>query len=155
MIIEVLGPSGIGKTTIIELLAAELTVAGFCSAKELEGRIPSDKVLGKEFIRKAVDDMFSETFVSGSSRILLASSYGAASKLVAMRILDNTLREYARILSHEQPLNLLHDELLLHRGMTVLARSSNVTYDARWYYRNVRLPDAAIIFRANPNVVVE
>jgi hypothetical protein len=146
--IELLGPSGVGKTTLLAAADARSTAPtpwiGPAEVDSLVGGPPNNDQL-----REAVDRPELREFLERSIEAVSRSRMLPSQKIKALTILRASCAQSAAIdrLRLDRP--IVHDELLLHRAFSLLLYSENVESDAEWYFDLVPLPDAVGVFRAD------
>lgn len=155
MIIELIGPSGIGKTSILNYVKNDLNGLCFLTGEQFQQGPLKTVGVKKDALRELVEQTFSNEFISGCLDIIVNSAYSGNGKLRAINIFKETIYEYAKYTRISGFLNVVHDELLSHRGMTVLARSHKLLEDSKFYYHGVPCPDGVVILTAPPDVIVQ
>ena len=158
MRIEMLGPSGTGKTTILDAVQANWAdKIIFPDTIELFLKQTPDRE-----VSKALNPMFSGN--TALSQDYLSYALGAVAQtnmlyeqkcVVVGAIMTNILRHVFADLTSRAGKVVIHDELLLHRGFSFLHFAENFKEAARIYYEKVPAPDVAVIFRAPVEVILE
>lgn len=86
--------------------------------------------------------------------IISASSMQNMQKFQAINILYNSCNDYTATLAIlAKGYSVVHDELLLHRAFSFLHYAKHFKRAAKIYFRNVPIPNAAVIFRAPVDVI--
>lgn len=154
MIVEAFGTSGVGKSETLDLAqsrrGASRTWLGPDESLALIGRPPDTARL-----REAVDDPALRELLSGCISILSESSMLPSQIITALTILRNSCHHASALRAIAGPTPLVHDELLLHRAFSLIPHSRRFEDDATWYFSRVPAPDAAVLFRGDPDQVVE
>lgn len=154
MLLEVMGPSGVGKTSVLNVVSTNPSSGRVFYPIELARNIKSIKsLLGEEDVRFRMDYTFPTDFVYGCIGVINRGNLKPSQKLLAFKMLDNTLERYILTKFLNKDEQLVHDELLIHRGFALLSNSDNLLVNAKWYFSNVPTPDAVIFMHADPEVV--
>jgi hypothetical protein len=156
MRIEILGPSGVGKSTVLN--AAQKMRA---NEPEWIGPLEADAIVQssprgskKAMTRAAIDDPDLGAFIDHCISVVTASSMLPSQKISALAILRNSCYESLVLESVPDDTVLVHDELLLHRAYSLLLYSDQAERDGTTYFELVPLPDAAIIFCADEETIL-
>ena len=151
-VIEMLGPSGVGKTTLLaHFFADPAQSAPYLSRAELDAQ-PQPKGEAKT---APLDWPEARAWLDMVFGLLAKASDAPSRRLMALEICRKSL--VARhMLADLRPTGqiVLHDELLLHRAFSVLPFSVDPLRDARIFFTHVPLPARAIICVADPAVIV-
>lgn len=144
MLIEVMGPSGVGKTTIIEAAASlrdlhPLPWSSRTEADDFFAIIPPAARLG------VLDDSEISDVAKRTMRMLGDSSMKPSQSLKALDMLRKAEFQRQCIRGANFAMPVLHDELLLNRALSLFLYSANFTQDARDYLANIPVPDAAVV----------
>ena len=146
MRIELLGPSGVGKTTILraaqEMRAHDPEWIGPLEANEILHKSPGSS--RKALTRRAIDNPDRAAFVDHCLSVVTSSSMLPSQKFTALSILQTSFYQTLLLEDVPEDTTLVHDELLLHRAYSLLPYSDNVEHDAMTYFELVPLPDAAV-----------
>ena len=156
MRIEILGPSGVGKTTILSaaqgMRAPEPEWIGPFEANEILKSSPPES--RKALTRAAVDDPDRADFIDHCISVVTRSSMLRSQMITALSILQKSCYENLVLESVPDDTVLVHDELLLHRAYSVLLYSAQPQLDAARYFELVPLPGAAVIVVADEEAIV-
>ncbi len=146
IIVELLGPTGSGKTAVLKAAKARLTSAGFTVPDFFVDR----KTEPPSFVYKkcVLDDLGQSEFVKRCLDIASRNEWLPSQAMKAMNILAASLNAYAVNSTRTGPLTAIHDELLLHRAFSFLPRSKTWQEDTSLYFAAVPLPTAAVVVTA-------
>lgn len=150
LIIETLGPSGVGKSTILKAAVEAQDV--WLSAQEAEasiGKPPS------EMTREAIDNYPVPGFTDRCLRIIATSTMLPSQKVSCTTIFRKSCVDALHLARSEITSPIVHDELLLHRAISILPYATDFEADTRWFFGNVGLPDGAIIFTGSPDTILD
>jgi SAM-dependent methyltransferase len=105
----------------------------------------------------ALDDSLPRDWVNGALTLIERSSMRPSQKVTAARIVRSTCADHLRVAGLPAEAIVVHDELLLHRAFSILPHSSPdaVDADASWYFAEVPAPDAAIVFSAPVETIID
>ncbi|MFG6668738.1 hypothetical protein ACGK9R_16750 [Halomonas sp. HNIBRBA4712] len=150
MLVEMMGPSGVGKSTVLEALL---------KVNSLDGRESVGKVNNIHDLRFFCDFFGDQSFLDGVISIISNSILPPTKKMAAIKIFNDTAIEYAKS-KLERSSGRGHgieikDEFFLHRSYAVLLNSFEFEKDVKWYFKNVPAPDAVVIFKANSEVILD
>ncbi|WP_407352676.1 hypothetical protein [Luteimonas sp. R10] len=160
MRVELLGPSGVGKTTVLQSLKPVLATR---PDMEWLGPASLDKIAAenlccfsaKERMRLALDEFVPRAFIDTCFRIVTASSMLPSQKVAALTILRKSCEASFALRSMDSDTLCIHDELLLHRSISLLPLSADLARDASEYFHLVPVPDIACIVRADVETIVQ
>lgn len=152
MRIELLGPSGVGKTTTLEaaLLATDST-RNWLGPEQLAGLYPNPDA---NDLRQAIDDPAVRDFASWFISLVVDTDMRPSQKVSVLTILRRSCYDAAAIEALQLTRPVVHDELLLHRAFSLLPRVDDIETAAHEYFSRVSLPDAAVIVTADPETIL-
>lgn len=156
MRIELLGPSGVGKSTILhaaqEMRAHEPPEwIGPREAIEIIQKSPRGS--RKALTRAAIDNTDRTAFVDHCLSVVTSSSMLPSQKFTALSILQTSFYESLLLEDLPEDTIIVHDELLLHRAYSLLLYSDNLEHDAMKYFELAPLPDTAVILHADEQTI--
>lgn len=153
-LVEVLGPSGVGKSTIIRAAQAMRTPRKMWYGPDEVAATISAVGTSQQALRATFDGFSPADFVPRCLEIVGSSGMLPSQKISAARQLQSTCQAAVavRALSSLHP--IAHDELLLHRAATLLLYSDALEDHAVWYFGTVPVPEAAIVIRAGIDSIV-
>lgn len=157
--VELWGPSGVGKTSIMDKASA-LRQAGrwWLNAREVDDRINPSGLSGAAAlndVRLSFDGFKPAALVDGCFEIILRSSMLPSQKIAALQMLKSTCAQSMRFRALELSEVALHDELLIHRSIALLAYSADFQRDVAWYFETVPAPDIVVAVTATPQTIME
>ena len=156
MRVELLDPSGVGKTTVLGIAQAERSSEhDWMGPKDIDAylkQVACSRDADTE--RQALNDPGIREFMEGSMEIVLSSAMPPAQRFTALQTLRNSCVTSTQLRHISQRRLLVHDELLLHRAFSLLPQAVDVERDATRYFLHVPVPDAAAIFVADPSVII-
>ena len=157
MRIEMLGPSGVGKTTLMDAVRSlwedrfifpEMIVELLSTTSDND----VSRIVNSFFNGKTSLDNCLSLALEGISK----THMGFEQKFAAIDLLRESLIQYALSeINNTNETFLLHDELLLHRGFSFLSLADDFEDLAERYYRSVPAPDVAVIARAQTEIILE
>lgn len=144
MLIEVLGPSGVGKTSILSGIQ-EKWHGKILFPNQLQSAVENQaSPVGLKAVTMELLDDQEQTFapyVETVFRILAGSHTGPYQKMGAMNVVFKACQRYAQLqLLDDRYPYILHDELLLHRADSILPFSDDVKRDAEKFFCSVPEP---------------
>ena len=155
MLVELLGPSGVGKSTVLQsaqLLRSEqpewigpsetITLLGASSAR------PDPAA-----VRVVFDEIELRPLVDHSIAVLSRSSMTPSQKLLALSFLQRSCYESSLLEAAPDGVTIVHDELILHRAFSLLLHAADLVADTIRYFELAPIPDAAVVFVADPDVI--
>src|SRR5690606_24650596 len=152
---ELLGPSGVGKSTILNAAQALRTPKQmWWGSAEIDATISASNTL-RPTNRDGVDNFSPPGFAPRCREIMTSSRMLRSPIVSASSQLRSTCQAAIAVQNISSRHSLVHDELLLHRASSLLLYSDAFESDASWYFDTVPVPTAAIILRAEVDVVVE
>lgn len=145
-LVKLLGPTGGGKSAVLNTAKARLNSAGFTVPDILVDR----KTDHPSFIYKkcVLADLGQREFVRRCLGIASLNEWLPSQAMSAMNILVATLNADAVNRARKGPLAAVHNELLLHRAFSFLPRSKTWQEDKSLYFAAVPLPTAAVVVTA-------
>jgi len=156
-LIEVLGPSGVGKTSALNALFQNSSFNGsFLNRTTPEEWLPLQKRHREESLFD--ESPYRETF-DLAFRLLGMSDQSLARRMKALDFCKRSLITRFRLdqIAANKTFNgrnIVHDELVLHRAFSILPFSSNRQRDAREFFKVVPAPDRAVICIADPQTIL-
>ncbi|MDM7458513.1 MAG: hypothetical protein P3W94_003990 [Paracoccus sp. (in: a-proteobacteria)] len=154
---ELWGPSGVGKTSIMAC-ASELRQEGrwWWNADEIDQKIapagPTDEAAIQD--ERVIFDGFTPAELrDGCFEIVHRSTMLPSQKITALQMLKSTCVQSMRYRALDLPEICLHDELLIHRSIALLAYSTDFERDVVWYFQTVPVPDLVITVEADPQTI--
>lgn len=152
MRIELLGPSGIGKTTALTL-AEQLRRDDACWI----GPATVDPLIAKSLPdqRFVMDELLPRAFLDTCLAIAAEAQMLPSQKFRFLEIFHRTCRQAAGVMQMNMDRAIVHDEMLLHRSFSFLFMASDFERSAPRFFDNAPLPDAAIIATAPLPVLIE
>ena len=147
IIVELLGPTGSGKTAVLNAAKAGLSLAGF----GLPGGLGERKTEHPSLVykkKRVLDDLGKRDFVKTCLEIAARNDWLPSQAMSAMNILTTSLTADALNRTRSGTAAIVHDELLLHRAFSFLPRSKTWQEDADRYFSTVPLPSAAVVVTA-------
>ncbi len=155
VLVELLGPSGVGKSTIIKAAQALRTPKHmWWGAAEIDATITAAE-MARPSDRDALDNFSPPDFVPRCLEIMTASRMLPSQMISASNQLRMACQFAAAVRTISSSRPLVHDELLLHRASTVLLYSDTFEKEAAWYFDTVPVPTAAIILRTEADTIVQ
>lgn len=156
--VEVLGPSGVGKSTILRAVADRwktFQVRRFLLPEDMVSRLGKlrENTTAGQRTRRAVDAGLPKDFFDTCFRIIGGAGMLPSQKFSAAALLRRSCEDLHDISSLDDDGVLVHDELLLHRAFSLLPRCENLERDARDYFEQVPVPDLALIIKAEASVI--
>jgi hypothetical protein len=156
MLIEFMGPSGVGKTSVINRYALvhgsrdqlQLPQAIDYRATRLLQSWGSDRTAG------AINQSLPPAFLDGCMDIVIDAYDTPAEKLNAIQMLHDTAKRWIVLETLRDKSCCLHDELFLHRAFAFLLPHRDWLRHAEWYFNTVPTPDLAIIVTAPPETIL-
>lgn len=148
MLIEVLGASGVGKTTICNLVKPDFKDLIFYQSDTVSK-------LDKEDERYCVDFLNDRKFLDGCIDIIARSKMAPTQKSSAISMLVSTFSEKLYVDRLSESGVVASDEFLLHRSFSTLIYSVEFEKDVSWFFKNVPVPEAAIFFTCDVNTLFE
>lgn len=151
MRIEILGPSGVGKTTILAAATSSAQPRRWLAPADLAPLMPRATARA---LREAVDRPARQELVEWAISIVAAAEMSPSQKISALTFLRRSCFEADAItdLALSQP--VVHDELVLHRAFSLFPQVDDVDAVAREFFTRVELPDAAVVVTATPAEIV-
>jgi hypothetical protein len=153
---ELLGPSGVGKSTILEIASQRRsTNPEWIGPSEVDSRMgtPPQKP-DPMSVRAAFDDLRLRPLVDLAISAVTDSAMSPSQKVLALSFLQRSCSEWVRLNAASIGTTVVHDELLLHRAFSLLLHGRDLRSDTTKYFELAPLPDAAIIFVAEPEVIL-
>lgn len=151
MLIELMGPSGVGKSTVLNVLEKNEP-----SVKTMRKR---SEGLNVQDLRFYCDFFNIDNFLNGVIEILSLSSLPPTKKMAAINMVNETAINFAKRCvnkrSHDSNIIEIEDELFLHRSYAILLYSNNFINDVTWYFQSVPIPDAVVIFHAESSTLLK
>lgn len=146
MRIELLGPSGVGKSTILRIAESSRDPGSWLGPDEIAGRTKETRTT--EFRRQTLDDPSLREFIEACIEIVHRLVATPSHRIGALAMLRDSaaLTRAAELLD---PATAVHDELLLHRSFSVLPQSADIERDAATYFSLVPVPAAAVVVSAD------
>lgn len=154
MLVELMGPSGVGKSTILKAFYEKNEKSG----GPQEPKNSASCGLAHEDLRFFCDFFELDKFLDGVISILSSANMPPTKKMSAIKMVNDTALVFAQQSLMQQVDSFvvdIKDEFFLHRSYAVLLYSSNFLEDAEWYFENVPTPDAAVIFTASVATILE
>lgn len=146
IIVELLGPTGSGKSSLLNAAKQDLILAGFTVPDMLaERKTEHPRVVYKKHM---LDDLEQREFVKICFDIAVRNDWLPSQAISAMNILSATMNVDAVTRSRTGSATVVHDELLLHRAFSFLPRSKTWQEDTALYFAAVPLPSAAVVVSA-------
>lgn len=156
-LIEVMGPPGVGKSTTLKALFGDPAVSEhymdrFVSEKQLQylGYAQEKTAFDRGSYRQAFELVFN---------ILAESDLRVSRRVFALDMCRETLLTRYKLENGAAnslgERHIVHDELTLHRALSVLPFSRCKERDAREYFRVAPVPDKLIICLADPETIAE
>jgi hypothetical protein len=105
-------------------------------------------------VRAAFDDLRLRPLVDLAITAVLDSAMAPSQKVLALSFLQRSCSEWVRLNAASTGTTVVHDELLLHRAFSLLLHGRDLRSDTTRYFELAPLPDAAIIFVAEPEVIL-
>lgn len=158
--VEVLGPSGVGKSTILKTMRRHqesVSGATWLFPEDLVEPLKSlrEGTTAGQRLRRAVDEKLPDAFTRTCFKILGESAMCASQKFSAAAILRRSCEDFHDISSIEDRGFLIHDELLLHRAFSLLPGSHDLERDASEFFSTVPTPPHALILKADAEVILQ
>lgn len=100
----------------------------------------------RQNLRSKVDGYLKSSFIDRCIDIVNKSALCSSQKLMAIQMFNASLHNYCVAIDLSDENIVIHDELLMHRGFSILTHSNNFENDVSWYYRNAPLPSSVIVF---------
>ncbi|NLD20416.1 MAG: methyltransferase domain-containing protein [Clostridiales bacterium] len=157
MLIEVLGPSGVGKTTLLQTTQSiwddKIVFPNKINTllKEIHPNDDTTKMTRQLINNK---NLISDKYVQTVFKLISKSNMETSQKLGAINIANSSCKKYVQakelLKNHEY---LIHDELLLHRANSFLHNVPSGKKTAKIYFQTVPIPDAAIFVLASVEVI--
>jgi SAM-dependent methyltransferase/thymidylate kinase len=151
MRIELLGPSGVGKTTTLAAAIASSAPRMWLAPDELATLYLTPTA---DDLRAALDDPAHHDFAAWFISLVADTDMRPSQKVSAMTILRRSCYDVAAIEALALSRLVVHDELLLHRAFSLLPRVDDVEAATHEYFTRVSLPDAAVIVTADPEIIL-
>lgn len=149
MLIEVMGPSGVGKSTILAAAAQlrDLHPPQWVAPAEADKHF---QVIPKSAMQVALDEPQIADAAKSVAKALGASTMNPSQILKGLEMLRESefARQCVRGANFQAP--VVHDELLLNRALSLLLYSSNLKRDVNGYLNSIDLPDAVVIVTNSP-----
>lgn len=146
IVVEILGPTGSGKSAVLNAAKEGLISAGFTVPDVLaERKTGHPSIVYKKHV---LDELGQREFVKICLDIAARNDWLPSQAMSAMNILAATMGADAVTRSRTASVSVVHDELLLHRAFSFLPRSTRWQEDAALYFAAVPLPTAAVVVSA-------
>lgn len=145
-IAELLGPTGSGKTAVLNAASTGLESIGFSVVNVLTERKTEHPSL--VYKKRILDDLGRRDLVKTCLEIAVRNEWLPSQAMSAMNILAATLNADAVNRARTGPVAAVHDELLLHRAFSFLPRSKTWQEDTSLFFAAVPLPTAAVVVTA-------
>lgn len=149
VVVEMLGPSGVGKSSSLSAAIARRGAEGGWRGSTELGH---DKPASRE-MRRALDDQ--PELAHDCLAFIDRSRMRPSQKVAAAVMLRATFAEAATVALRQDAMPILHDELMLHRAMSILPHSREPERDAEVFFGRVPVPAAAVVFTAPAQVIVD
>lgn len=151
-LIELLGPSGVGKSTILRVLQGEPCAMEWKFPTSAVTSSPESKV-DRTRIMRAFDAIETRPFIDWAVACISRTDMPPSRRLNATSFLARSCHDRAAC-SMEHGV-IVHDELLLHRAFSFMHHSTNLAQDARRYFQLAPAPAAAIVFTAAGEAIAD
>ena len=151
MRIEMLGPSGAGKTTTLAAAIDSESARTWLAPKDLAGLLPT---VDRNALREAIDRPGRREFANWLITLVDGADLAPSQKVAALMFLRRSCYDVDQIEQLDLPQPVVHDELLLHRAFSLLLHVDDVESAAREYFGRVDLPDAAVVVSADPDAIL-
>lgn len=155
--IEIMGPSAVGKSTVLKRVAdTSVRRSDWLAPWDLEALLSSarERMPAKERTALAVDSHMPRDFIRLCFSILSASEMLPSQKFGAAVLLRKTCEDAFLLSNADLQLPVVHDEMLLHRAFSFLPHASDPKRDAAAYFGLVPVPAMACVFRAPVDIIV-
>lgn len=160
MLIEMVGPSGIGKSTLLTEAVEQEYQCLFSSEADRRGRIfMKNKYYNFSNASYYLEEK-KDKDLAGFLRICMDVAYKC--RVETMRVLQvmimvsNTFKRYIDVRTLEKKgVTVIHDELFLHRACSMFPFVRGWKRYAKKYFKYVPLPDAVIICKAKAETIEE
>lgn len=147
--VELLGPSGVGKTTILAALGDLGPGWLGPDSPELGSRAAATR--GARVT--ATDHRSLCTLMRVAAASIARTDLAPSGQITASDFLIRSADLHLVCRGLEAP--VVHDELLLHRGFSFLVRTPRLVRDTLGYYARVPLPDLAVVVTAPAELIAE
>ncbi|MBX9452112.1 MAG: hypothetical protein KL801_09780 [Mesorhizobium sp.] len=155
VLVELLGPSGVGKSTILRAAQALRTPEQWWwGADEIDSTIQAGDMV-RPSNRDAVDNFYPPDFVSRCLETVTTSRMLPSQMVTAATQLRTTCQVATAVRTISSRHQLVHDELMLHRASTVLLYSDKFEKEAAWYFDTVPVPTAAIVLLTESETIFQ
>lgn len=148
MLIELIGPSGVGKTTSLRALEAKQPSDGalWIGPAQIENLSKNVSV----DTRASLDENLPDGFLEGCLTIVARARMHPSQKFRALALLTKTCNQYTAMTQLDVGKTVVYDELLLHRAFSFLIHCQDFEETARWFFENAPAPNAVIVARCSP-----
>lgn len=155
MLIEIMGPSGVGKTTLLKLASKENS-GRWISGDKIKANIDSSSGRDdRQELKNRVDKIINFGFVERCIDIVNKSNMRPSQKFTTLQMFNSSLQNFCVSKELSKKKVVVHDELLMHRGFSILTYSENFESDVVWFYKNTPLPNSVLIMKLSAKELFE
>jgi len=148
--IEVLGPSGVGKSTILAAAERLRPPSGtWWGPEQVAAGMSATGPIGE-----ALDDPALRDFVDACLDIVHGLPVSPSSKIAMLTMLRRSARDQRAADLLDVAVPVVHDELLLHRAFSILPQSPDVERDAATFFELAPTPKAAVVVGGDADTIL-